>query len=82
MPVDPESTRRRGRLWGRLFPRRDSEVTEPAEAAGDDVRRRDLLREVAAEVGECEVRCATLFVSRPTRTGAEYEPFCRVQLAG
>jgi RNA 2',3'-cyclic 3'-phosphodiesterase len=42
---------------------------------------RDLLREVAADVGECEVRFATVFVSRPTRTGAQYEPLCRVQLA-
>jgi 2'-5' RNA ligase len=42
---------------------------------------RDLLGEVAADVGECEVRFATLFVSRPTRTGAQYEPLCRVQLA-
>jgi 2'-5' RNA ligase len=52
-----------------------------------DVRPRDAramrapLDEVAADVGQCEVQCATLFVSRPTRAGAEYEPLCRVQLA-
>jgi 2'-5' RNA ligase len=39
------------------------------------------LAEVATDVGACEVECATLFVSRPTRTGAEYEPLRRVQLA-
>ena len=52
-----------------------------------EVRPRDAralrgpLGEVAADVGACEVECATLFVSRPTRTGAEYEPLSRVQLA-
>ena len=42
---------------------------------------RGLLGEVATDVGGCEVQCATLFVSRPTRTGANYEPLSRVQLA-
>ncbi len=52
-----------------------------------DIRPRDaramrgLLGDVAGDVGQCEVQRATLFVSRPTRTGAEYEPLCRVQLA-
>jgi RNA 2',3'-cyclic 3'-phosphodiesterase len=57
-------------------------IARVKEALPRDARAmRDLLREVAADVGECEVRCATLFVSRPTRTGAEYQPLCRVQLA-
>ena len=51
-----------------------------------DVRPRDARAmraplDEAADVGQCEVQCATLFVSRPTRTGAAYEPLCRVQLA-
>ena len=57
-------------------------IARVKEARPRDARAmRDLLREVVADLGECEVRCATLFVSRPTRTGAEYEPLCRVQLA-
>jgi RNA 2',3'-cyclic 3'-phosphodiesterase len=52
-----------------------------------DVRPRDaramrgLLGDIAGDIGQCEVQRATLFVSRPTRTGAEHEPLCRVQLA-
>jgi 2'-5' RNA ligase len=42
---------------------------------------RGLAGDVAGDIGQCEVQRATLFVSRPTRTGAEYEPLSRIQLA-
>ena len=57
-------------------------IARVKEARPRDARAlRGPLGEVAADVGACEVECATLFVSRPTRTGAEYEPLSRVQLA-
>jgi 2'-5' RNA ligase len=80
------------KLRGRLVPLGFAPEARPYSphltiARVKDVRPRDAramrgpLREVAEDVGQCEVRCATLFVSRPTRTGAEYEPLRRVQLA-
>ena len=53
-----------------------------------DVRPRDaramrgLLGDIVGDIGQCDVQRATLFVSRPTRTGAEYEPLRRVRLTG
>ena len=79
-------------LGGRLLPLGFEAETRPfsphltiarvKEVRPHDARvMRGLLREVAVDLGGCEVQCATLFVSRPTRTGAEYEPLSRVQLA-
>jgi RNA 2',3'-cyclic 3'-phosphodiesterase len=81
-----------GQLRGRLVPLGFAAEARPysphlsigrvKDARPPDGRAmRDRLGKVAADLGECEVRCATLFVSRPTRTGAEYQPLCRVQLA-
>jgi RNA 2',3'-cyclic 3'-phosphodiesterase len=57
-------------------------IARVKEARPRDARAlRGPLGEVSADVGACEVECATLFVSRPTRSGAEYEPLSRVQLA-
>ena len=39
----------------------------------DAAAMRRALRENDDDVGECEVLSATLFVSRPTRTGSQYE---------
>jgi RNA 2',3'-cyclic 3'-phosphodiesterase len=41
----------------------------PRDRAG----MRQILRETAEDVGECEVVSATLFASRPTPTGSQYE---------
>ena len=69
-------------LGGRLVPLGFEAETRPFSphltiARVKDVRPHDarvmrsLLREVAVDVGGYEVQWATLFVSRPTRTGAE-----------
>lgn len=42
---------------------------------------RKVLRDVDDDVGECQVASATLFRSRPTPTGSEYEALGRVPLA-
>lgn len=48
----------------------------PLDAA---VMRR-ILREVDDPVGECEIRSATLLVSRPTPTGSQYEALVSIPL--
>jgi RNA 2',3'-cyclic 3'-phosphodiesterase len=80
-------------LHGRLVPLGFAPEARPYSphltiARVKDARPRDaramrgVLGKVAADVGVGEVQWVTLFVSRPTRTGAEYEPLCRVRLAG
>jgi len=79
-------------LRGRLMPLGFAPEARPYSphltiARVKDVRPRDartmrgLLGDVAGDVGQCDVQRATLFVSRPTRTGADYEPLCRIHLA-
>lgn len=55
---------------------RVKEVRSPGAAA---VRR--VLREATGDVGTCEVRSATLFASRATQTGSQYEALLQLPLA-
>jgi 2'-5' RNA ligase len=48
---------------------------------GDGATMRRALWEATDDVGECEVVSATLFASRPTPTGSQYEAMLRVTLS-
>jgi 2'-5' RNA ligase len=48
----------------------------------DGAALRRMLRDVSDDAGACEVRYATLFRSRTSASGSEYEVLKRVPLAG